>query len=108
MLKFAMKGLNELKRKLKDLERRAKALEGENQVPLSELLTTDFLRRNTQFQTLEELFKASGFSVLSQEDFEKIPDAEWNAFIAKHTRFSNWNQMLEAAVKEWTARQLGL
>jgi hypothetical protein len=66
------------------------------------------LAKNTKFDSLESMFEASGFVVESQEDFEKIPDDEWDSFIKGHTRFASWEDMLGAAVQEWAARKLGL
>jgi len=107
MVEFRI-NVKELKRKLEEFARRAQDLEAKKEVVLSELLPPDFLQRNTQFRALDDLFKASGFSVSSLEDFEKIPEAQWDAFIAKHTRFTTWDQMFRAALEEWTLRQLGL
>lgn len=102
-----VKGLEEASRKLRDLRRRLEALEGQHSVALTELLSLDFLRKYTEFETLEDMFKASGFVVESQEDFEKIPDDEWDSFIKGHTQFSNWKEMLDAAGNEWVERRLG-
>jgi len=94
-----MKGLKELRGKLEDLQ-------GKKKVTFAELFTSDFMHRYTQFQSLDEMFEKSGFSITSEEDFKKIPDAEWDVFISSHTNFKNWQEMQQKAGAEWISRQL--
>lgn len=106
LMKF--KGLKELERKLNDLSSRAKKLDGEHNVPITELLTPSFLARCSRFQSASELFEASGFKVESQEDFAAIPDDQWDKFIRENTIYSNWQEMLKAAVAAWVKKELGI
>ena len=101
-------GFDELQKKLTKLADNAQKLDGTNQVPLKDLLTASFIKRHSTFSDIDELFKASGFTVESQDDFAAIPDAEWDKFIEASTSFSSWDGMLGEALKEWTKKQLGL
>ena len=103
-----IKGLDELSKHLEDLAERAESVNGTQEVPLSEFLTPGFLARHTRFLSEGEMFEASGFKVESAEDFEKIPDAEWDSFIAQNTPFPTWSDMLSAAGTEWLQRKLSL
>jgi hypothetical protein len=103
-----IKGLDELQRNLRDLADRAHRLGGQHKVRFDDLFPTDFVRRFTDFLTLDELFAASGFTIESTDDFEKIPADAWDAFIAKNTLFANWEEMQRKALAEWTARKLRL
>lgn len=51
-------------------------------MPVSELLTSAFVARHTQFVSADELFEQSGFKIESQEDFAAIPDEEWDESIS--------------------------
>lgn len=102
-----IKGLKELRRRLRDLRRKAEALEGEHTIPLGEFFPADFLRQYTDFESLEDMFQASGFVVESREDFKKIPEDQWDQFIRSRTQFSSWREMQDAAGVEWTKRKLG-
>lgn len=104
---FEVFGFDEVRRTLDNLRRGAEALEGEHSIPLTELFPVDFLRKHTEFESLEDMFQASGFMVESREDFEKIPDDEWDDFVRSHTRFSSWKEMRDAALKKWVTRKLG-
>ena len=89
--------------KLKELQRKIKDLDGQKRIPLSELLPDDFIRKHTDFQTLQAMLDASGI-----ENKEEIGNEEFSKFVATHTRFSNWEEMLKAAGPEYVKRQLGL
>jgi len=85
---------------------KAKDPENQHDVPFYELLNNSFISRNSSFSSIEELFESSGFRIESQEDFEAIPDNEWNEFINKNTSFHNWKDMLNAAGEEWAKKQI--
>jgi len=96
---------------LKDLERKARALDGNHQISLSELFPPSFLQMHTRFASLADLEEKAaerGFSLASQEDWDSLPADQWDAFIAEHTQFATWKDMLGKGAAEWTARQLGL
>ncbi len=88
---------------LKKLRQKGKALDGQRQIALPELLTDDFIRQHTDFQTLQAMFDASGV-----ENSEDIGNEEFSKFVAIHTRFSSWEEMLKVASIEYAKRQLGL
>lgn len=108
MIKFELKGMDDVKRSLQDLSNRAQNLHGQHNIPLSELMPQAFISSCSRFTSLDELFGASGFEIDSAEDFEAIPDDEWDAFISENTSFNTWEQMQQSAVIAWTQKQLGL
>jgi hypothetical protein len=101
-----IKGMKEFQKELKNMARAAKELQGDHQVPLHELLTDAFLRKHTSFNSFAEFEQQEIFSKYSS--FEEIPDDELNAFVSANTKFSNWTEMLEEAVAEYTFKKLGL
>jgi hypothetical protein len=101
-------GLKELERKLKDIGDRAQKLQGTTNVPLSELLTVEFLKTCSRFNSLTEMFNASGYVITNADDFKAVPDDQWDKFIKQNTSFADWNELLGAAAKDWTKDQLGL
>ena len=104
---FKITGLDKLQKELNDLQKKAEALDGEHQVPFSELFNVSFMRRHTNFESLEALIEAGGFKVETMDDFKAIPDQEWDEHIAKATSFPNWQEMMNEASTEWTKKQLG-
>jgi len=65
-------GFDEFSQKLNDLAKRATELDGSHRVPVSELFAPDFMRRYTEFASIEAMFEASGFGVRSADDFTRI------------------------------------
>lgn len=105
---FKIDGIQHVQKKLSDLSGRIKQLDGNHNVPMSELLTPEFLSGCSKFHSLTELFTGSGFSIKSQEDFKAIPDDEWDRFIRLNTSFAGWREMLHAATAAWTKKKLAL
>lgn len=101
-------GLDELQKELKRMADRAKELDGSHKVPVSDLLTDDFMSKTTEFLNAQEMFDSSGFKIESQDDFAAIPDDEWDAFISKRTSFSTWQEMLSQAAAAYAKRKIGL
>jgi hypothetical protein len=88
---------------LRKPQEKGEELEGERQVALPELLTDDFIRQHTNYQTLQEMIDASGI-----EGIEEIRDGRLSKFIATHSQFSSWEEMLKVAIAGYYKRQLGL
>lgn len=107
MFRFKIKGLDEVQRKLRDLERKAKDLHGEHSVPLSELFSPSFISKYTRFSSLDEMFEASPFKIETQEDFDAVPREKLDEFIQSESGFSGWSEMLQEATKAWAANRLG-
>ena len=107
-IKVKTQGFDKLMKKFADLEKGAKELHGQHEVPFEELFPDDFMRKSTDFTSIAEMLDASGFDVKTTADFEKIPDAEWYAFVLKRTRFADWSEMQMAAVKQYSLKKLRL
>ncbi|OME21598.1 MULTISPECIES: hypothetical protein [Paenibacillus] len=91
-----------------NIQRKADKLSEGQHVTLDELFNSSFMRKYTDFQSIDELFDKGGYAVASLEDIEKIIGPRFNAYISEHTKFSNWNEFQTKAVAEQVARQLGL
>jgi len=89
--------------KLRQLQQKISELSGESQVPLTELMPDDFIRKHTDFQTLQAMINASGI-----ENPEDIGNEKFSEFICTNTRFNTWEEMIELAGAEYVKRQLNL
>lgn len=105
MLKIT--GLDELTNQLDRMAKGAEELDGTHTVPMTELLSPEFVSSHTKFANADEMFEASGFKIESQDDFAAIPDAEWDEFIRSISSFSDWQSMLGEAGSAWAAKKLG-
>jgi len=69
-------GLDEFRRKLETLQRRAQNVSGP--VPFDELFPPEFMRRYTDFKSIEEMLGSFTTPIESVDDLKQIPDAEWD------------------------------
>lgn len=76
-------------------------------VPLEELLDPPFMLNYTRFSTITEMLEQGGFNATSNEEFAQIPEAGLDHWVAEHTEFSTWSEMLDRAAQEWAARKIG-
>jgi hypothetical protein len=106
MIKFQMTGLEETLKKLETLQRRAQNLNGP--VPFEDLFPPEFMRRYTDFKSIENLLGGFGKPITSTEDFQRIPVAEWNAYVTEKTRFKSWDEMQSKAGQEYVERRLNM
>ena len=100
-------GLNDLRRELETMSRRAEELDGTHEVSLNDLLTRSFMRKHSRFSSFEKFLDASPFTVETPEDFEAIPDAEMDAYVSSVTDFDSWEDMLGEATQEYISRKMG-
>lgn len=98
-MSFELKGLEELKKKMQELEKT-------EQVSFSELFDQNFMRENTTFASMEEMFEKSGFKIDSPQDFEAVPSDEWDQYVRSNTDFDDWEQMQAAAAKRYFDRKI--
>lgn len=100
-------GFENLSKKLDQMAKAAKEMDGEHSVPMSELFTNNFVSANTKFNSIEEFFEASGFDYSSEEAFAAIPDDQMDAFVSANSNFDTWADFMGEAAKKYTAKKLG-
>ncbi|KFM93123.1 hypothetical protein [Paenibacillus macerans] len=105
-MKIKFTGLDKMEKQLKKFEKNARELEQTGQIPFDELFISSFMQTYTDFSDFDELLSAGGFVVDSQQDFENIPDEEFDKHISKHTKFNSWEDMLTKATENYISRKL--
>ena len=103
-----MDGFDEVENMLDEIEKNADELDGENEVKFDDLFCTTFMKKYTDFLSIDEMFEKSDFDINSQEDFESISEDKLDMYVNKTTVFSTWEEMLEKAIQKWTIKKLGL
>ena len=84
----------------KELDKKLESLSGN--VPLDELLNSNFMRKYTQFQTAQEFADTSSFEF---SNIESIDSNDLDKFVSAHTKFTSWQEMLNHAAAEWIQKQ---
>jgi len=110
-MEFRVEGIDELRENLRNLSGRAKEIEGEREVKLSELFTDLFMKKYTDYGTLEDF--AENCEKLLGADFSSIVSIDkykekLNHFIKERTSFDNWDKMIGKATEEWVGKKLQL
>lgn len=108
MSSMKITGLDQLQKKLKQMEKGAKELEHTKQVPFNQLFTPAFMRKYTSFSSMDELLAAGKFNANSQEAFEAIPDEALDKHVKATTKFKDWEEMLGEATSQYALKKLGL
>jgi hypothetical protein len=103
----SLNGFDEFGKQLKGIAKKAKDLEGQQNVSFDVLFNDSFMRKHTSSNSFEEFLTQGGFVVNSADDFKNIPDEDFDAHVQKLTRFENWQSMIEEATGEYVAKQLG-
>lgn len=98
--------MDEIKKNIEDLKKRAELLRRTHEIPASELFTDSFMQRHTRFISFGVMVGKSGFKVETPEDFMEISDTKRDVFIQLKTEFSNWQEMITKAREEWMAEKL--
>lgn len=102
-----IEGLDKLQKRLKQMERAARDLNGSHEVKMSELFPLAFMQRHSRYSSFDALLDSSGFTVNTKEDFEAIPDDEFDTYIRSVTDFRDWRSMLNAGTEAYVAKKLG-
>lgn len=55
----------------------------------------EFMRKYTDYESIDELVAASGFSPDDVRSFQETPNERWEQFIREHTRFDSWRGFME-------------
>lgn len=104
---MAVKGFDQFQKKMKEITDKLDSIEGSHSVSFPELFHEQFMQQHTSHSSIDAMFKASGFSIASKEDFERIPNDEWEKFVVSTTNFSSWLEMQRIAGKEYMIKKLG-
>ena len=105
---ISINGLDDLQKKLEELQKKVKSLDGEHKVPIIELFPADFMTRYTEFHSIEEMMSEGGIDFESANESQLETNNVWNEFVSKHTEFNNWNSMMGKAGEEWVSKKLDL
>ena len=101
-------GFEDLADELDELQERVETIDGKNAVSIAELFPPDFMQTYSEFDSMQEFFEESPWTVESEADFGAIPEDPFDAHVDDHTGFDSWETMLSAAAREWVGRKLAV
>ena len=89
-----------------DLTQQLFSIISKNKVSIHELFTPEFLQKNSVFHSVDQFIQSSGFQISSQEDFEKVPIEDWDAYVQKNSIYQSFKEMKSAATQFWLTREI--
>jgi hypothetical protein len=101
------KGFKEFGKEIKKLQKRVEEASKPESVSFNILFHEGFMSKYTNFSSIDEFFEQSPFKVETEEDFEALDQTEFDKYVAEHTKFKDWNDMLSTAGQEHVAKKLG-
>ena len=76
-------------------------LQGNSEIRFKDLFNMKFMKKYTDFNSINHMFQESGFEIRSGEEFDNIPEKDLNNFVDETTDFSDWDEMIERAITNW-------
>lgn len=83
---------------MKNLEKQIKAAT-DGTYSVEEVVNDEFVRKNTQFESKEEFFKAAPQVLNETKDLDTLSNPDVDKFIAENSSFKTWIELKEAAKK---------
>lgn len=107
-MSFKVKGLDDVTRGLDKMINNAKSISGTNKYSLNEIFTADFMKSNTNFDSIEEFLESSPEHITTQEGLEAADETVLDTFVSANSNFKTWGDMFGEATTSMIASRLGL
>ena len=101
---FDDSGFKELEKKMKKAKEKING-----RVDLLDLMTDNFIKDNTDYNSFDEMINESGLDFSTEEQSAKSFESDqWNNYVQENTDFDSWDEMNKIAVREYTIKNLDL
>lgn len=71
------------------------------EVTFGDLFPDDWIAAHTEFPDVDAFVDASDYDIHEGTDLSGVPERDWDAFVARHTEFENWTEMVGAALESY-------
>jgi hypothetical protein len=102
----SIKGLDDVQNQLDMYSKKLKSFPKEDKVTLRDVLNESFINEYTEFKSLEDLEKK--FNSINKKGANKdvVDTPEWNKYIANHTKFDDWDDMINNAIQVYIVTRI--
>lgn len=97
----------DLEKNLNQIEKNANDISGTNRIPFDELFNSDFMKKNTKFNSIEDFLLASPEKISNDEELEASDESVLDSFVCAETKFNSWEDFYLEASQEFIAKKLG-
>lgn len=91
---------------LDNIAANAEKLNGNHKYDTNEIFTPSFMRRNTSYSSFDSFLKDC--NIHTQAEFDACSNSDFDKKVREKTKFSNYQDMLNAAMPDFVNRKLGL
>lgn len=92
--------------KLTNLQNNIKEIEGTNTHSLNEILTDDFLKKNTTFKSYNDMVEQSGLTLNETTYDELCENKSLNEYISKNTKYNSFEDICTEATVEFAMNKI--
>ena len=71
-----------------------------------DVFDTAFMKKYTRHKSFERFLNGSKFNITCQNDFEALPEEAMDAYVAKNTKFSSWQEMIDFATDRYIKKNI--
>lgn len=102
---MSLNGLNDFTNRLKQIGGNAKKINGQHDIPLSQLFNESFMKKHTAgvYSSFNDFIEKSGYGDIP---FPKIPDDKWETWVHKSTDFDSWADMQNTAMQNYIVHNI--
>jgi hypothetical protein len=107
-MEIRVEGIDKVLKNLKNISDKAKEIEGERKIKFTELFTDSFMKKYTDFATIQDFAdnceKSLGIGFIDID----TDNENFKSLINERTSFDNWDEMIGKATAEWAGKKLGI
>lgn len=97
--------LNDLTDSLDSFQKKLEKNSGTQEVTFDVLFPNSFMTKHSKYSDIDSFLSASNIN--SQEDFDNVPESQFDVFVNANSDFSSWQNMQQQATNEYFAKKLG-
>ena len=76
------------------------------QISFDVLFNQGFMKSNSRFKAIDDMFNEEGIEVETKEEFEALDEQVLDKMVRKHTKFNSWEEMLIKAGEEYMGKEI--
>lgn len=104
-MKFKINGMDQLQKQIETIKNQAQeVINGE--ITLTTLFTDEFMIKHTCVSSIEKFVEESPLADIKIEKLEQFNNPEMDMYVRTNTSFSNWNDFIQLATKEYAVEKL--
>lgn len=94
-------------KRINDIKKNFKKVEGTHNRSINELMSDEFISKNTNFSNFDEMVEKSKFKEEYGTLEELFKSDEWNKYVCDNTTFDSWDKMVDEVSASHILKKIG-